>query len=150
MIYIGADHRGFSLKEEIKKYLEQQGNEFRDLGNVEYDQEDDYPDFVFPVAHQVAESEGGHKGIVICGSGVGACIAANKVANIRAGEVVSVEQARAARNDDDINVLCVTADYIDRNQVYEIVETFLNTDFSGAERHERRLEKIKMHEQTIG
>lgn len=150
VIYLGADHRGFALKEEVKKYLEQQGYEFRDLGNVTYEPDDDYPDFAFPVAHQVADNqEQGHFGIVICGSAVGACIAANKVVGARAGIGFSVEATAAGRADDDMNVLCLSADYTDREQVYDIVETFLTTDFSGEERHQRRLDKIKNHEDTI-
>jgi len=150
VIYLGADHRGFALKEEIKKYLEQQGYEFRDLGNVEYDPDDDYPDFAFPVANQVAEADGTHYGILLCGSGVGICVAANKVKGIRAGMAVTPEQIRAARQDDDINVLCIAADFIDRDSVYEVVETFVSSEFSEEERHARRLDKIKEHEEMVG
>lgn len=150
VIYLGADHRGFSLKEEIKKYLEQQGHEFRDLGNVAFEMDDDYPDFVFPVAHQISEGDTGHKGIVVCGSGVGACIAANKVKDIRAGLITAAEQAVKAREDDDMNILCLPADFVNRDEVYEIVDAFLSTDFSNDERHIRRLEKIHNHEETIG
>jgi ribose 5-phosphate isomerase B len=150
VIYLGADHRGFSLKEELKKYLDQQGYEYRDLGNVEYNPDDDYPDFVFPVAHQVAEGGEGHRGIVMCGSGVGACVAANKVNGIRAGLAMKSDQVTKAREDDDINILCIPADYEASEEVYELVDLFLNTDFSNAERHVRRLEKIKNHEETVG
>lgn len=150
MIYLGADHRGFALKEEIKKYLDQQGYEFRDLGNVEYNPDDDYPDFAFPVANQVVSSEGEHFGILICGSGVGECIAANKVNGVRAGLAISPEQVAKARSDDNMNILCIAANYTDREQVYEIVETFLTTDFSSEERYQRRLDKIREHEETVG
>lgn len=150
MIYLGADHRGFALKEEIKKYLDQQGYEFRDLGNVEYNQDDDYPDFAFPVANQVVDTEGEHFGILLCGSGVGICVTANKVKGIRAGLAMTPEQVRAARQDDNVNVLCIAADYVDRDAVYEIVDSFITTEFSGEERHLRRLDKIKEHEEMVG
>ncbi|MCA9389985.1 RpiB/LacA/LacB family sugar-phosphate isomerase [candidate division WWE3 bacterium] len=150
VVYLGADHRGFSLKEELKKYLDQKGYEYRDLGNVEYDPDDDYPDFVFPVANQVADGESDHRGIVICGSGVGACVAANKIKGVRAGLVMSPEQAVKAREDDDVNILCLSADFEAREAVYEVVEAFLNTDFSNAARHIRRLEKIANREEVVG
>lgn len=149
VIYIGADHRGFALKEEIKKYLEEESIEFRDLGNVEYDPDDDYPDFAFAVAHQVAETDGDHLGIIICRNGIGVCIAANKVTGVRAGTPMTVDQVRGARMDDDMNVICIAADMTPRDILFELTDTFLTTDFSGEERHQRRLDKIAAHEETI-
>lgn len=147
MIYIGADHRGFRLKEEIKKWLETQQYEYRDLGAKEYDKEDDYPDIAIKLAEQVAV-EGG-KGILICGSGAGASIAANKVKGIRAGLCTMEKQAKSCRNDDDINVLCLSADSVSVDDNIKIVSVFLGTMFSSDERHIRRINKIKTYEAQI-
>ena len=147
MIYIGADHRGFRLKEEISKWLESQHYEFRDLGAKEYDKEDDYPDISIKVAETVATE--GAKGIIICGSGAGASIAADKVKGIRAGLCTSEKQAKAARNDDDINVLCLSTDAVSVDDNIKIVSVFLATMFSSDERHIRRINKIKQYEATL-
>ena len=147
MIYIGADHRGFRLKEEISKWLESQHYEFRDLGAKEYDKEDDYSDISIKVAETVATE--GAKGIVVCGSGAGASIATNKVKGIRAGLCTSEKQAKAARNDDDINLLCLSTDAVSVDDNIKIVSVFLATMFSSEERHIRRINKIKQYEATL-
>jgi ribose 5-phosphate isomerase B len=147
MIYIGADHRGFRLKEEIKKWLETEHYDFRDLGANEYDKEDDYPDISIKVAESVITDNG--KGIIICGSGAGASIAANKVNGIRCGLCTFEKQARAARNDDDINVLCLAADAVSVEDNIKIIAVFLGTLFSSEERHIRRINKIKEYESKI-
>ena len=147
MIYIGADHRGFRLKEEISKWLENQHYEFRDLGAKSYDKEDDYPDYAIKLSETVAIE--GAKGILICGSGAGASVAANKVKGIRAGLCTSEKQAKAARNDDDINVLCLSADAVSVEDNIKIVSIFLATMFSSEERHIRRINKIKIYETQI-
>lgn len=141
-IFIGADHRGFHLKEEVKELLMKQGKEVVDAGNHEYDQGDDFPDFAKSVAEQVSESFGS-RGIVFCGSGAGVSITANKIKGVRACIGLSREQVEAARGDDDLNVLVIAADYLNRDWVVEMVEVFLSTEFKGQERHLRRLEKIK-------
>ena len=147
MIYIGADHRGFRLKEEIGKWLESQHYEFRDLGAKTYDKEDDYPDICLKLAETVAIE--GAKGILICGSGVGASVAANKVKGIRSGLCTSEKQTKAARNDDDINVLCLSADAVSVEDNIKVVSVFLATMFSSEERHIRRINKIKQYEATL-
>ena len=148
MIYIGADHRGFRLKEEIKKWLESQQYEYRDLGAKEYDKEDDFTDVSIKLAETVAVE--GAKGILICGSGAGASIAANKVKGIRAGLCTSEKQTKAARNDDDINVLCISAESVSVEDNIKIVSIFLATMFSSEERYIRRINKIKKYESSIG
>ena len=148
MIYIGADHRGFRLKEEIKKWLESQQYEYRDLGAKEYDKDDDFTDVSIKLAEVVAIE--GAKGILICGSGAGASIAANKVKGIRAGLCTSEKQTKAARNDDDINVLCISADSVSVEDNVKIVSVFLATMFSSEERYIRRINKIKTYESSIG
>jgi ribose 5-phosphate isomerase B len=143
MIYLGADHRGFELKNKIKKFLEELGYECEDLGAFEYDKDDDYPDFAKAVARKVIESSK-NRGILICGSGVGIAIAANKIKGIRAGAILKPEQARATVNDEDLNILSLSADYLSEDQAKEIVKTFLETKFSGEPRHKRRINKIDL------
>jgi ribose 5-phosphate isomerase B len=147
MIYIGADHRGFRLKEEIKKWLESQQYEYRDLGAEEYDKDDDFPDISIKLAETVAIEAA--KGILVCGSGAGASIAANKVKGIRAGLCTSEKQTKAARNDDDINVLCISADSVSVEDNIKIVSVFLATMFSSEEGFVRRINKIKTYESQI-
>jgi ribose 5-phosphate isomerase B len=147
MIYIGADHRGFRLKEEIDKWLDSQQYEYRDLGAKEYDKEDDFPEISIKLAEKVAIE--GARGILICGSGVGAGIAANKVKGIRAGLCTSEKQAKAARNDDDINVLCMSADLVSVEDNIKIVSVFLATMFSSEEKFIRRINQIKTYESSI-
>ena len=144
MIYIAADHRGFRLKEEIKKWLETGLYEFRDLGSSEYNRDDDYPQFAIKLGETVIRENG--RGILICGSGAGASIAANKVAGIRAGLCTSVKQAVAARTDDNINLLCLSADWVSQEDNEKITESFLNTLFSSEQRHIRRINQIKDYE----
>ncbi len=143
MLYLGADHRGFKLKKSIKQYLEKQKIPFKDCGNFKIEPQDDYPDFAFKVAKKVSENPEINKGIVLCGSGVGVCIAANRFKSIRAGLGGSPAAIKAARNDDDINVLCLAADYISEKEAILMINNFLNVKFSGKERHKRRLKKIE-------
>lgn len=144
MLYIGADHRGFELKENLKSYLASSGEEMEDLGNTNYDPDDDFNDPALAVARKVAETGG--RGVLLCGSGVGMDIVANKVTGVRAGLGFDAEQVRLARSHDDINVLVLAADYLDESQAKELVDAFLKTEFSGKERYRRRLEKINQQE----
>jgi ribose 5-phosphate isomerase B len=141
MIYIGADHRGFSLKGAIKNFLKQKGEEVVDVKEA-YQEEDDYPDIAAVVAEQVSQQPEQEKGIVICGSGVGVAIVANKFPDIRCGLCTTAEQAIAARNDDDINVLALASDITNEQDALEIVEAFLHTPFAQEERFVRRIKKI--------
>lgn len=147
-VYIGADHGGYQLKEELKKYLSELGYEVEDIGAHGLNPEDDYPDFVFPVAEKVAQNPGAF-GIVIGRSGNGEAIAANKVKGVRAALCWNEEVAKKAREHNDANVLSLGADYIDTEKAKIIVKTFLETSFSGGERHKRRIEKIKNYESGI-
>ncbi len=142
MIYLGADHRGYELKEKIKSWLSAWGYEYEDCGALEYDKDDDYPDFAIAVGLRVA-TDSDSKGILICGSGIGVAIAVNKIRDIRAGTAASAEQVKASVSDEDLNILAISADYTDEVQAEQIVKTFLETKFSGAERHIRRIDKIK-------
>lgn len=143
MIYIGADHRGFELKAKINKWLQGRGYEFEDVGAYEYDLGDDYVDYAIAVAEKVGEK---NRGIVICGSGVGVDVAANKVKGVRCGLGFAVDQVHAARKDDNINVLALASDNATEEQAVEMVEKFLETGFVGDEKYLRRIEKIKRYE----
>lgn len=140
MIFIGADHRGFELKAKINKWLFGRGYEFEDVGAFEYDHEDDYADYAILVAQKVAEKN--KRGVVICGSGVGVDIAANKVKGVRCGLGWEEDQVHAARKEDNINALALAADNVDEKKAMKLVETFLETEFVETDRYLRRVEKI--------
>lgn len=144
-VYIGADHGGYRLKEELKVFLTAEGYEVEDMGAHSLDQQDDYPDFIFPVAQKVA-SQPGSRGIVLGRSGIGEAVAANKVKGIRAALCLTPEMAKKAREHGDANVLSLGADFIDVAQAEKMVLAFLKTPFSDEERHKRRIEKIKEYE----
>jgi ribose 5-phosphate isomerase B len=145
MIYIGADHRGFELKEKIKAKIKIHNYQFEDLGAFEFDPEDDYTDIAIKVAKKVAEIVN-NMGILLCGSGAGVAIAANKVKRIRAFSADNPKILENARKDDEINILCLPADFIDENLAWELIEIFLNTEFVSSENHLRRIKKIDDYE----
>jgi ribose 5-phosphate isomerase B len=142
MIYIGADHRGWELKEELKRRLANDGIEVEDLGNEQLDPNDDYVDFAKAVAQTVA-NDSDSKGILVCGSGVGVDMAANKVRGARSCLVFDEKRAIQSREHEDANVLCLGSDILIADDAYEIVKAFIQTPFSGEERHVRRLNKLK-------
>lgn len=142
IIYIGADHRGFYLKETLKQALKNDGYEVIDLGNAESDGNDDYPDFAGAVAEKVAGTGGEVRGIVICGSGIGVDVVANKFSGVRSALALSPDQVRAGRQDDDVNVLSLAADFIKPEDALAVVNVFLSTPFKKEERYSRRLGKI--------
>lgn len=143
MIYLGADHRGFYLKEKIKKWLREWNLPFEDLGNHSYQRDDDYPQFAAAVARRVSQHEQEAVGIVICGSGVGVDIVANRFPLIRCGLGFSAAQIRAARRDDDINILALPADFLSEKRAKKIVMTFLQEEFDKDPAHQRRIEEIE-------
>ncbi len=138
---IAADHGGFSLKEEMRVALESAGHTVVDFGAYEMRKEDDYPDFVIPLAHAVA-AEQVERGIAICGSGVGAAIAANKVPGVRAALIHDTFSAHQGVEDDNMNVICLGGRVIAFAMALELIHAFLAAKFSGAERHKRRLTKV--------
>lgn len=164
-VYLAADHGGFELKEKIKNYLthelkslEGQKLEVTDLGATQLDPEDDYPDFVFPLAEKVSAQNSEIRdqkpeprpkalGIAVCRSGGGEVIAANKVKGVRAVVSFSPAHARMTRLDNDANVLCLPADYVSEEVARAIVKVWLATAFSRAPRHIRRLQKISDYEE---
>jgi len=143
-IYIGADHRGFHLKEILKIFLKEIGYEVVDFGNDHYDENDDYPDFVLPVAKKVAENPEQNRGIVLGASGQGEAIAANKVKGIRAAVFYGgpEEIIKLSREHNNANILSLGASFLSEEQARQTVRVWLETPFSGEERHKRRLEKI--------
>lgn len=140
-VALGADHGGFSLKTELLPWLKDQGYEVMDIGAHAFDSTDDYPDFSRKVAQAITEEEA-NRGIIICGSGVGACIAANKVPGVRAGICHDTYSAHQGVEHDDMNILCLGARIIGIEVAKEIVSAFLGARFSKEERHRRRLQKI--------
>jgi ribose 5-phosphate isomerase B len=145
---IAADHGGFALKEELKEFLHQDKYEVVNFGAFRLDTADDYPDFVIPLARAI-ESGDIERGIAICGSGIGASIAANKVPGVRAGLIHDVFSARQGVEDDDMNVFCLGGKVIGSALAWELLETFLNARFSGAPRHQRRIEKVQALEKQL-
>jgi ribose 5-phosphate isomerase B len=145
-IIIGGDHAGFQLKEEIKGYLTGKGVDVVDAGNTVYDAKDDYPDFALAVANRVASGEAG-KGIIICGSGVGASIAANKVKGVRACLCHDTYSAGQGVEHDDMNVLCLGGRIVGGSLAQVLVDAFIKAEFSREERHQRRLDKVLAQEQ---
>ena len=139
-VAVGADHAGLELKEGIKKMLAQMGLRVEDYGCMSKESVD-YPDFAKVVAEAVA-SKKAQAGILICGTGIGMCITANKVAGIRAALVHDVFTAKMSREHNDANVLCLGAKVVPANKVEEIVKTWFATRFEGG-RHERRIGKIE-------
>lgn len=139
-VALGADHGGYTLKQEIAARL---GGTHRilDLGAHSFVPEDDYPDFVLPVARAVASGEV-DRGVIICGSGVGACIAANKVRGVRACLCHDTYSAHQGVEHDDMNVLCLGARVVGTELAAELVAAFLRASFSGEDRHRRRLDKV--------
>jgi len=138
---IAADHGGFAMKELLSAALIEAGHEVTDFGARQLEPGDDYPDFVIPLAEAVAAGRV-ERGVALCSSGVGASIAANKVAGIRAALIHDDYSARQGVEDDDMNVICLGSQVVGFAQARELVRTFLGARFSGAERHRRRLAKV--------
>ena len=147
-IGIASDHGGFALKNWIAAKLRSSGHEVFDFGAHALDLADDYPDFVIPLARALAAGEI-ERGVALCGSGVGASIAANKIPGIRAGLIHDVFSARQGVEDDDMNVFCLGGRVIGDGLALQLVETFLAARFSGAERHRRRLAKVRALEEPL-
>lgn len=141
-IGIACDHGGFELKNILLLFLKEQGYEINDYGAFELNNSDDYPDFVVPLAKAVATKEV-VRGIAICGSGVGASVAANKIAGVRAALIHDHFSAHQGVEDDDMNLICLGGRVTAFASAEELVIAFLNAKYIGAERHERRLQKVR-------
>lgn len=140
-IVIGADHGGFPLKVELVSLLEKLGHQVVDAGALAFDAADDYPDFALAVARTVASGKA-DRGIMVCGSGVGAAVAANKVKGVRASVCHDTYSAHQGVEHDDMNVLCLGARIVGGEVAKELVTAFLSAKFSGEARHKRRLQKV--------
>jgi ribose 5-phosphate isomerase B len=144
---IAADHGGYELKEHLAKKLRKAGYEVIGFGDREPNVNDDYPDFVVPLARAVASGEVA-RGVAICGSGVGASVCANKVAGVRASLIHEHFSAHQGVEDDNLNTICLGGQVVGHALAWELVQTFLAARFSGAERHCRRLAKVAALEST--
>lgn len=140
MIYLGSDHRGFDLKEKIKKWLRDKRYEFIDFGNDKLDLEDDFSDFGLKVVKKLRKE--GDFGILFCGSGVGMNIVANRFPYVRCGLGFTPQQIRIAKRDDNINCLSIPADFSTEVEARSIIEMFLETNFAGGDKYLRRLKKL--------
>jgi ribose 5-phosphate isomerase B len=141
-IGIAADHGGFELKQEVRSWLVSLNHDVKDFGASTRNDNDDYPDFVIPLARAVVAGEV-ERGIAVCGSGVGASIAANKVSGVRAALIHDGFSAHQGVEDDDMNLICLGGRVVGTNLAEELILAFLNARFTGAERHQRRLAKVK-------
>jgi len=141
-IFIGSDHRGFYLKEKIKNYLK---NKYKviDVGNFNYDPLDDYPDFAKNLVKNILKEKNSY-GILICGTGVGMTIAANRKKGIFCGLVFNKDQAQRAKKEDNINVISLPADFLTFKKAKEIIDVFLKTKFSRKRKYTQRLKKIDL------
>lgn len=145
-VFIGADHRGYALKQKIMKHFEEV--EWIDVGAYELAPEDDYTTYSFALAENLKNNTD-LKGILICGSGVGVCLAAGIYPHVRCGLGFRRDQVVSARMDDDINVLSLAADYTDVEEVFAMIEAFLQTPFDSAPRHVDRLQDIRKKRDMI-
>lgn len=142
-IYIGTDHNGFGLKNSLVSYLRKAGYDVVDTGDERLDPEDDFPVFAQKVVHQMQSSDDPEpRGILLCGSGQGMCMAANRFKGIRAALGYDHESVRSARNDDDANILCLPARHLENDKANVLVETFLNTPFSHVGKYQRRIQEM--------
>jgi len=142
-IYVGADHKGFYLRNKLLAYLKRAGYDVVDEGDQRLNAEDDFPVFAQKVVNDVLTSDDPEpRGILICGSGQGMCMAANRFKGIRAALGYDKTSIRLARNDDDANVLCLPADKLEEDETNVMIETFLNTAFANAARFKRRIAEM--------
>ena len=147
IIAVGADHAGYTLKSEIVSWLKEKGHQINDLGAFNIDPDDDYPDFAGAVANSVSSGQA-ERGIVVCGSGVGACITANKVKGIRACLCHDTYSARQGVEHDDMNVICIGSRIIGIELTKVVLQAFLGAVFVPEPRFQRRLDKIIQVEQN--
>ena len=146
-IALAADHAGFALKEKLREALREGGHDVTDFGTTS-EESTDYPDYAAAVSHQVVQGNA-QRGILVCSTGVGMSIAANKIPGIRAALATSPEEVRLTREHNDANVLTIGAKFATPEYAEELIQIFLTTDFSGGVRHARRLAKIAELEEKV-
>jgi ribose 5-phosphate isomerase B len=149
VIYFGADHGGFALKEKLKAFAKEKGYEVVDVGAAAYDAQDDYPDFAGEVGKKVSLAPDQSRGVLLCRSGAGADFTVNKFPRVRCFIGITPDQVYDARHDDDVNVLVVAADFTDEPAAQKMLETFLATPFAKEERFMRRLNKVAKIEEGV-
>ena len=149
LIGIAADHGGFELKVKLVSQLKAIGYEIKDFGAYQLNTGDDFPDFVIPLSKALANGEF-KKGLAICASGVGACVAANKVAGVRAALINDSFSAHQGVEDDDMNIMCLGGNITGPALAWELVQLFVNASYKGEERFQRRLDKITLLESSKG
>jgi len=143
-VYLGSDHAGFEFKEDLFAHLSKMGYEVEDVGNKELDPKDDYPQFAYAAVTKVlGEEDPDTRAILVCGSGQGMCMAANRVHGIRAAICWDEHSARETRDDNDSNVLCLPARVLTSAEALAIADTWLKTPFSGKERYKRRIQEVE-------
>lgn len=142
IIYFGADHRGVELKNHLQEFLKNQGYQTADLGAAGIDEADDYPMFAAAVARKISLDPEQSRGVLVCGSGSGMDIVANKFPRVRSVLAISPDHAYTARKDNNVNVLSLAADFINQADAEKILQVFMVTVFSGEARYKRRLEEI--------
>lgn len=148
-IAIACDHGGFPLKAELAELIRQLGHEVLDLGAHQYEAKDDYPDFARYIGQAISHGQA-DRGVLLCGSGVGASVAANKIRGVRAAVCHDVYSAHQGVEHDALNVLCLGARVVGIEVARELVKAFLSAEFTGEERHQRRLEKVSALENAAG
>ncbi len=143
-LFIASDHAGFDLKNKVTAKFK----EIKDLGPKEFIKEDDYPDYVYILVKNLYKNINENKGILICHNGGGVCIAANKFKKIRSALTFSVEHTKSLISDDNINVICIPAEFLSEDEVMKIIKTFSELSFEPQERHLRRIEKVSIIENS--
>lgn len=141
-IFIGADHRGFELKNQIIEYLQEKNIRVEDMGALQLDPLDDNPDYAKKVAEAVLQNPSEFLGIVICATGIGVSIMANRFRGIRCGVAYSIQQVKAAKEDDNINVLALAADYTDLESAKPMIDMFMSAKLKSDEKYQRRINKL--------
>jgi len=148
MIYLGSDHAGFKLKQQIKNYLDNIKEPYEDKGNLKWEKDDDYPEYGYKVAQAVAKDKKA-KGILICGTSYGMCIIANKVKGARAVSVKNEQDVKNIRKHNDANIMCLSGWDTSVTKVKKMVKRFLNTKFEAKPRRRRRINKLKQIENKV-
>lgn len=145
MIYIGSDHAGLLLKQELRKHLEAQNYKVVDLGVFAVEPPSDYPEIAHEVAEKVRENNDA-RGILICGTGIGMCMAANKIRGIRAANCESPQTVEMSRKHNDANILCLGGRVLKQEDAKKMIDVFMSTKFENEERHVRRVQKIEKNQ----
>jgi ribose 5-phosphate isomerase B len=142
-VFVAADHAGFELRNQVIDFLKRSGHEVVDEGDTKLDPVDDFPQFAGRAVNEMlASGDSEARAVLICGSGQGMCMAANRFKGIRAALCYDVQEARTSRNDDDCNVLCLPSRLMSANEVEQVIGAWLNTPFAGAERFKRRIREL--------